>query len=318
MRVIDTVLALAAIASLADAAPSLLFKTHHAIAQFPGITIKAAKPLNKSPNRALVKDTISHHVVNLRGQNYHGIIQGFKKSVKKPAHGSRPAAVALGALQRQEGGVGYENITSASHYGTQYGALTYWAGQPHFLLIDSGSADTWMVVSNYTCTDYMRNEEPRDTCNFGPGYVDDENNQKYTVVPNQHIFVEYADTQFVSGPVVKMNVSVGGIEVKGQVVGLANETYWRGNGNTSGILGLAYSSLTSAYWGSDGGDNGPDTQVNYSPIFTSMWGQGLIAEPIWSMAIDRNASTGIVAFGGLPPVQGDNDAIAYADILIVS
>lgn len=59
---------------------------------------------------------------------------------------------------------------------------------------------------------------------------------------------------------------------------------WRlpGNNVTSGILGLAYPSLTNAYSGND--LDGPgDESILYSPVFTSMVTNGLV-EPYFAIA----------------------------------
>jgi hypothetical protein len=48
------------------------------------------------------------------------------------------------------------------------------------------------------------------------------------------------------------DVTIGGIHVTKQEVALVNKAYWNGDEVTSGLMGLAYGSLTSAYSGTNG------------------------------------------------------------------
>lgn len=87
-----------------------------------------------------------------------------------------------------------------------------------------------------------------------------------------------------------------------QQVALVNYSYWFGDSTTSGLMGLAYPLLTSAYEGDDPDADTEDTQVVYNPIVTTLIDEGLI-EPIFSLALDRNSDDGYLALGGLPPVN---------------
>lgn len=91
------------------------------------------------------------------------------------------------------------------------------------------------------------------------------------------------------------DISVGNLTVNRQQVCLANSTYWLGNNVTSGLLGMAFPSLTNAYLG-DGDDHEMGSAIQYSPFFTSLVEQGKI-DPIFSLTIDRNSSSGILALG---------------------
>lgn len=87
-----------------------------------------------------------------------------------------------------------------------------------------------------------------------------------------------------------------------QQVALVNYSYWFGDSVTSGLMGLAYPLLTSAYEGDDPDADTEDSQVVYNPIITTLIDEGLI-EPIFSLALDRNSDDGYLALGGLPPVN---------------
>jgi hypothetical protein len=79
---------------------------------------------------------------------------------------------------------------------------------------------------------------------------------------------------------------------------------------------LAYPSLTSAYYGNIG-DEAPWNAYSYPPFFTTAIAQGTI-DPTFSVAIMRNSSNGVLAWGGLPPVPYDQGINATSDLLIVS
>lgn len=83
---------------------------------------------------------------------------------------------------------------------------------------------------------------------------------------------------------------------------LVNYSYWFGDEVTSGLMGLSYPLLTSAYEGTDPDDDSLDNQVVYDPIITTMIKQGLI-DPVFSLALERNSDSGYLALGGLPPVN---------------
>lgn len=87
-----------------------------------------------------------------------------------------------------------------------------------------------------------------------------------------------------------------------QEVALVNYSYWFGDSTTSGLVGLAYPLLTSAYEGTDPSDDTLETQVEYNPIITTLIADGLI-EPVFSLSLERNSSEGFLALGGLPPVN---------------
>ena len=71
---------------------------------------------------------------------------------------------------------------------------------------------------------------------------------------------------------------------------------------TSGILGLAYPYLTSAFPGTDPSQDNRTDRVLYDSIFTTMVKEELIS-PVFSLACERNSSGGYLALGGLPPVH---------------
>jgi hypothetical protein len=223
------------------------------------------------------------------------------------------AASALSRAQQHIPGGAYQNITALSRYSTQYGIECMWGDQPIWLLFDTGSSDTWAVKSDFICTDRYDNEYPQAACRHGVGYVNEFAHGK---LPNLHFALSFGSGERVSGPMGLSDITVGGITVDQVQVGLANRTYWRGNNITDGILGLAFGALTSAYYGSED-ENREQYRVPYSPFVSTMISQGKLKNRYFSVAIERNSSSGIMAWGGLPPTQLLGNSAAATDLIIV-
>jgi hypothetical protein len=113
-----------------------------------------------------------------------------------------------------------------------------------------------------------------------------------------------------------VDIACGGISVSGQQAGLANYTYWHGNNLTVGILGLAYPSITSAFYG-EIGQEAAWNAIQYTPFLTKAIMQGSI-DPVFSVTLTKNSSDGIIGWGGLPPVQTAAHMYATTDLIIVS
>lgn len=220
-------------------------------------------------------------------------------------------------LKQHHHGV-HENITSLSPYGTQYGVQVTFGTQPLVLTLDTGSADTWAVAAGSNCTSASRPMVMDDHhCLFGPAYA---GGFPAGPLPDVHLYVAYGDGEVVQGPLGAVDVSVAGLRVANQTVGLANDTRWWSGANnmTSGILGLAYPGVTSAYEGSFG-DHQTFSARPYAPVFASMVDQGLV-DDFFSIALGRSHSDGVLAFGGVPEdLEGvDYGSVAMTDIIIVS
>lgn len=272
------------------------------MASFPGITFTQPKTRRsasekRSMNRVLDRFQETPNWTPLR--RFTG-----------PRSGHMSAAVTLGNTHRQHGGTGYENITATTAYGTQYGVDVHFNNQKLTLALDTGSSDTWAVSAKANCTSFFAG-----SCYFGPGFAGG-----FTEAPaaSEHLYIQYGDGEVVQGPIGYMTVTVGGLAVANQTVALANDTLWNGNNVTSGILGLAYPSITNAY-GGPFGEHDPWYQKQYAPFFANMVAQGL-AENYFSVAISRDQAGGALAFGGVPEdLAGvDYSTTAMAPIIIVS
>lgn len=179
-------------------------------------------------------------------------------------------------------------------------------GSENFLVVvDTGSSDTWLVRRGFACisaTNGMR--EGQAECAFGHQYTE---SSTFTQILGENFNVSYGDGEFLRGIVGYEQVCLGNVTVPLQEVGVVDYAAWEGDGESSGILGLAYPSLTSAWDGSEQNAGDDSVQEEYLPVFTNMVIQGLIEEPIFSLAIERDENSGgILTLGGLPDV-------AYAD-----
>jgi hypothetical protein len=223
------------------------------------------------------------------------------------------AATAIAAAEKGQPGAGYQNISAIGPYGTQYAVEVTWDGKPIPLIFDTGSADTWAASSYFTCVSALGTTEyPQEACRFGPHLIDDF---RYGAIPDIHFRLSYGSGERIAGPMGYSDIGVAGITVKQVQVGLANSTHWYGNNVTQGILGLAYPALTSAYSGSPNEDRSAFS-IPYPPFFTSMVQQGLVADS-FSVALARNSSEGVVAWGGRTGLPTTGPVVA-TDLLIVS
>lgn len=81
-----------------------------------------------------------------------------------------------------------------------------------------------------------------------------------------------------------------------------NKAAWFGDNFTSGLVGLAFPALTSAFSGSDPDQDQTGLQISYNPVITTMVKDRLIV-PLFSIALSRSTSInsgGTLALGGLP------------------
>lgn len=219
------------------------------------------------------------------------------------------AVPALSQLIRNPHHHGHENITAVNKYNTQYGIEVSFNSQSLLLTLDTGSADTWAVATGYNCTTW------RHQCSFGPAYTGGFNGPP---LKDEHLYVVYGDGEIVQGPLGPVDVLLAGVRVANQTVALANSTMWLGNNITSGVLGLAYPSITNAYGGLFG-DHVPLSERPYVPVFTNMVDRGLV-DDFFSIALGRNGADGTISFGGVPEHLRDVDYenVAMTDIIIVS
>ncbi|THV54286.1 hypothetical protein BGAL_0030g00180 [Botrytis galanthina] len=191
-------------------------------------------------------------------------------------------------------------------------------GQTYPVVIDTGSSDTWIVKPNFTCLDYDTGAPTSQrACLFGSGYAPSSG---FKPIPNQHFNTTYASGENLKGKFGFVDVTLGGISVNTQIA-TVDTAAWLGDGTTSGLLGLAYPSITAAFNGTTFENDNAETQLPYDPIFTTMYKKHLIP-PIFSLALSRPSNrigkgNGYLALGGLPPIASYG-AWAVAPIQIVA
>ncbi|KAI5457293.1 aspartic peptidase domain-containing protein [Mariannaea sp. PMI_226] len=229
-----------------------------------------------------------------------------------PKAGAYPGVSVLQRVGHSSPGKS-QNISSVGDYSTQYAIQCRWDETPGWLIFDTGSSDTWAVHSKFKCEDMMGHHHPQEACAFGKPYIKDFGGGD---IGDVHFHISYGSGEEVSGPMGRSDIACGGLSVHGQQVGLANKTYWHGNNVTVGILGLAYKSLTNAYYGSVGEEK-PWTAIPYTPFMANAISQGSI-NPLFSVAIMRNSSDGILAWGGVPPISYDRNCKATTDLVIAN
>ncbi|KAA6410757.1 MAG: hypothetical protein FRX48_05067 [Lasallia pustulata] len=171
------------------------------------------------------------------------------------------------------------------------------------VLVDTGSSDTWLAETGFQCLDqYSGVAEPEDYCMLGPTY---DISGTFRAISNENFNITYGDGEFLTGTFGLEEVSIGGITVISQQIAVVNSAAWNGDGISSGLLGLAFPSLTSAYAGTDPNVDSGSNKIEYNPIFTNMYEEGNVP-PLFSLAIERGSFGGYLALGGLPPVIFDS------------
>jgi hypothetical protein len=196
---------------------------------------------------------------------------------------------------------GTANLTSVE--GNEFIASARFGNQELELVVDTGSADTWVAAAGFTCMDiYDFLEFPESWYGFGTLY-ESNSSTTFVPIPDENIWVRYGDGRWGVGNFGFEDVTIAGVTVN-QQIGVANLTGWTSDYPYSGLLGLAYAGLTNAYPGESDENDSNANIMHYDPIFTSMYKQNVVP-PIFSIALNRGngANGGYLALGGLPPVS---------------
>lgn len=173
--------------------------------------------------------------------------------------------------------------------------------QQFISFLDTGSSDTWVVTSALECVE-IGSETPlgdASACEFGNLY--NLTQGQWTNMTDLAFNIEYfPELEILRGDMAYAPVSLAGLTVAQQEVALVDYAAWSGDGHSSGLLGLAYPSITSATNRTTG------RGVEYKPLFTNMVEQGLVADAVFTIALDQVpqnysvlAPAGVMAVGGL-------------------
>lgn len=199
----------------------------------------------------------------------------------------------------------------STEFGTVFDAPVKIGSRTFQLLVDTGSSDTYVMKSGYTCINGTDNLQ---IIQGGCRYSNEtyHNSSTYKRIPNQMFGIQYG-AGLASGIMALEDVSIGNITTKGQKIAIADRSNPMGDEVNSGLLGLAYPSITSAHPANQT-DNSTFwyNRLPYNPLVNTMHEQGLI-ESYFSLALSRspqNKSTafgGYLTFGGLPPVSHSSE-----------
>lgn len=101
-----------------------------------------------------------------------------------------------------------------------------------------------------------------------------------------------------------------------QTVSIVDRAAWLGDGQTSGLIGLAYPDLTAVYPGTDppqdrycspGRKAADCNQIVYSSLTDNMFFQQKVAKPVFALALSRDESGkgdgGYLTIGGIPELS---------------
>src|SRR5579871_1213164 len=82
--------------------------------------------------------------------------------------------------------------------GQEYLISIQWGGKKYTAVLDTGSSDTWLIQSGFTCLDANGQQQSHSTCNFGPPFTGTYDDGK---ISNENFKISYGDGEFVSGTV---------------------------------------------------------------------------------------------------------------------
>jgi hypothetical protein len=89
-------------------------------------------------------------------------------------------------------------------------------GEVHTVALDTGSSDTWLIKSNYTCVNVFGMPQEQQFCNFGPGYTG--NFTPSEVLSGVNLNIRYGDKTFAYGQFGFANVTIAGLTATRQQV----------------------------------------------------------------------------------------------------
>lgn len=175
------------------------------------------------------------------------------------------------------------------------------------LALDTGSSDTWVLATDANCTNVytLQPVTPAECGYSGARFEFDV--PSFEVIPDVHLNGSYGNGVLVNGLLGYSEVGLGGLTVP-QVISAVTYASAAGipEGNVSGILGLAYPGLTSAFAGTDPSKdircegNSSCGPILYSPIIHTLFADRFI-DPVFSIALSRsNSFGGVMTIGGIP------------------
>ena len=97
------------------------------------------------------------------------------------------------------------------------------------------------METGFDCVDIETSDpEPESYCGFGPTYTP---SSTFTQIPDENFNITYGDGEFLTGIIGSETVTLANVTVENQTVAVGNYAAWEGDGETSGLIGLAYPAL---------------------------------------------------------------------------
>lgn len=141
------------------------------------------------------------------------------------------------------------------------------------------SSDTWLAGKGFDCFDLLSNPVDTAQCGFGTSGFDTSKSKTFKSIPNTNFNISYGDGEFLTGVMGYDTVSVGGLTVPHQEIGIVTKAAWEGDGVNTGLLGLAYPMLTSAFNGTDPDQDSLSNLLTYNPFFFTAVAQKDVPQP---------------------------------------
>lgn len=139
-------------------------------------------------------------------------------------------------------------------------------------------------------------------------------------IPNENLNLTYGDGSYLNGVFGYETVEIAGIEVTHQQIGVPYLAGWEGDNITSGLVGLAYPGITSAYGGTNASADGKANLENYSPITNTIFFVENLTESVFSLSLSRNPNLlgfgGYLTIGGIPNIT--DPSVNASDIVAVT
>ncbi|OKL58797.1 hypothetical protein UA08_05862 [Talaromyces atroroseus] len=182
----------------------------------------------------------------------------------------------------------------------QYAIEVKFNGIPRYLLLDTGSSDTWMFAEDFKCRAENGTSVPTSQCRIGQPYMGDALLNEGL---DETLSIYYGNNENPTGPMGYADVSIAGLNIENQQVALVNDGYWAGDNVLSGVVGVGNRGLTEAF------APGSDVPNLYMPVFESLYNKTGQIDPLFSVALQRGDAGGYLALGGLPPVHFEEDFV---------
>jgi len=172
------------------------------------------------------------------------------------------------------------------------------------VVADTGSSDTWLATTGFTCVNQTDNATLTEAdCYFGPLF----NSAGIMDIADENFNITYGDGEYLNGYLAYDAVTLAGVTVPKQEVAVVNLAAWDGDGISSGLVGLAFPNITSAYFGTNiSADNISVNHAEYSSIINTIFEVDNLTAPMFAFAISRDESNttngGVFSLGGVPDV----------------